>query len=112
MGLILVGVGTGVGAMCRLFLNEYFKTRTKYPLSTLIVNVLGAFILGIVIQFNNTDVKLLLGDGFCGGFTTFSAFAFESFYGMTFSKKIDTSIYIGTTLVLGFFGFYIGNAVF
>lgn len=112
MSLVLVGVGTGIGAVCRLFLNEYLKKRTKYPLSTLIVNILGAFILGVVIQFNSTDIKLLLGDGFCGGFTTFSAFAYESFYGITFSKKIDACLYIAMTLVLGFFGFYIGNAVF
>jgi CrcB protein len=84
-GLILHGVfalGGGLGAVLRYLLTTAVTHR--YPVSTLLVNVLGCFLLGFGLAAL-WDAPGLLGEeerrlyaGFCGGFTTFSAFAYQS----------------------------------
>ena len=54
----------------------------RFPLSTFLINLLGSFILGVIVSYAlkeeiSPNVKLLLATGFCGGFTTFSAFSLE-----------------------------------
>lgn len=73
---VLVGVGGVAGAIARHRLGERIDERT---LDTLAVNVFGSFLLGAVLAAPlASDLKLLLGTGFCGAFTTFSTFAFET----------------------------------
>jgi len=73
---LLVGVGGVLGALARHLLGERIETRT---VDTLAVNVLGSFLLGLLVAVPVDDSLLLLfGTGFCGAFTTFSTFAFET----------------------------------
>lgn len=76
---LLVGVGGVGGAIARHLLGEYVEGQ---GLDTLAVNVLGSFLLGALVAapptLVSTDLRLLLGVGFCGAFTTFSTFAFET----------------------------------
>ncbi|WP_255151437.1 fluoride efflux transporter FluC [Halorarius halobius] len=72
----LVGVGGALGALARHLVAERVETATY---DTLAVNALGSFLLGVVTAAPlPADVVLALGAGFCGAFTTFSSFAFET----------------------------------
>jgi len=83
--LVFIGAGLG-GSMRYLVSNSVYKIfPTYFPFGTILVNVLGSFILGVLIfgfgqrQLLGNNLKLLLAVGFCGGFTTFSTFSFETF---------------------------------
>jgi CrcB protein len=84
---LLVGTGSFVGGNARYIVGRWVGGRMKgpFPLGTFLINVVGSFILGViggVIALNavaHADaVRLALGVGFCGGFTTFSTFEFET----------------------------------
>ncbi len=73
---LLVGLGGVLGALSRHLLGERIETHTA---DTLAVNVLGSFLLGVFVTVPLDDSLLLVfGTGFCGAFTTFSTFAFET----------------------------------
>jgi CrcB protein len=74
--LLLVGGGGVAGALARHLLGERIETRI---VDTLAVNVLGSLLLGVLLAAPvGGSVLLLVGTGFCGAFTTFSTFAFET----------------------------------
>lgn len=83
---LIVFVGSGLGGVFRYLINKLFSNihSSIFPYSTLIVNVLACFIIGIVVgisyqkDFLNPNLKLLLIVGFCGGFSTFSSFSNET----------------------------------
>lgn len=84
--VILVGAGGFVGAVLRYLISLIpFKVENGFPIKTLIINVLGAFVIGIITAVVgrgdnvNPNLVLALQVGVCGGFTTFSTFAYESF---------------------------------
>jgi CrcB protein len=85
--VLLVGTGGAIGSCLRYLIALYMQKcfPTAYPWGTFIANVAGCLIIGLIMgyfskqQIDNTDYKLLLVTGFCGGFTTFSAFAYENF---------------------------------
>jgi len=84
--VLLVAAGGAAGATLRYAVNLAMISRTasEFPWHTLVVNVVGAFLLGVLAALTlergllPTQYALLLGTGLLGGFTTFSAFAYES----------------------------------
>lgn len=107
--MLLVGLGGGVGSMFRYSISVLFNkfSTTLFPWPTFIVNVLGSFLMGLLISYFgrsfivSPNLKLLLVVGFCGGFTTFSTFSIE---GLNLLNSGNTTIAI--TYILGsvFFG--------
>ena len=85
MVLLLIALGGAAGSMLRYLLGgraQHFAPH-GFPLGTLFVNVVGCFLVGILVrQFMNIQthnyVRALLIVGFCGGFTTFSTFSMET----------------------------------
>lgn len=84
---LLVGVGGFLGANARFLLARWvgLVAETRFPLGTFVINMSGSFLLGVVGTmvgqkvFPNSDaVRLSLGVGFIGAFTTFSTFEFET----------------------------------
>lgn len=83
-GVALVAVGGAVGAVLRYLVALVLTERglTHFPWGTLVVNVVGAFLIGLVVTMAPEDPydpwRLLLGTGLLGGFTTFSALSIET----------------------------------
>ena len=82
--LLLVGSGGFIGAVLRyLIINMIARNSSFFALGTLVVNVLGSFIIGILVVLSNkgilpTELRLLLVAGLLGSLTTYSTFAIES----------------------------------
>lgn len=80
MSWLLVLAGGAVGAPVRYVVDRAVQDRTRsvFPLGTLVVNVVGCFILGCLVGASSEHIRLLLGTGFCGALTTFSTFGYET----------------------------------
>ncbi len=108
--LILVGLGGGIGSMFRylttLFVQKYYAG--IFPLATLLINVAGCLLIGILFGCmeryqwsNNADIKFLFITGFCGGYTTFSAFAIENVNLMQSDHTASAFAYIALSVIVG-----------
>lgn len=103
-----VGVAGGVGAMARFGIARYAQSVgwAAFPFATLLVNVLGSFLIGyfaIVLQQKwglSDSLKVALISGFLGGFTTFSAFSLETIQLIEQGALMKSFFYIAATLVL------------
>jgi CrcB protein len=84
LGLVLVAVGGGVGAALRFVLDGLVKERvTRFPLGTVLINVTGSFVLGLVTGLGEAGaiavpMVTVLGTGMMGGYTTFSTASVET----------------------------------
>jgi CrcB protein len=86
--IILVGAGGFAGSACRYLVGELSRKYVTLPVwlyPTLIVNVVGCFLIGLILGLSETrsfltpEVRALVVVGFLGGFTTFSTFGYETF---------------------------------
>jgi CrcB protein len=83
---LIVFLGAGLGGAFRLGINELVARLlgVEFPFGTLIINILGAFIMGLLTEYfafrggMSQEMRLFLTTGVLGGFTTFSTFALES----------------------------------
>ncbi|MCX6077187.1 MAG: CrcB family protein [Campylobacterales bacterium] len=85
--ILAVGSGGFIGAVLRIYMNGFISHRVPHilPFGTLGINLIGSFMMGILIalfmqtSFFSLHTKSFLTSGILGGFTTYSAFAIESF---------------------------------
>ena len=114
--ILYVGAGSFIGGICRyLFTTWAYKTLDpSFPYGTLAVNVLGCLLMGFLAGVAEShltftrDVRLFLMVGILGGFTTFSAFAWETFSLAKNTQNI-AALNIALQLLLGFLAVWIGN---
>ncbi len=84
--ILLIGIGGFAGAVSRYLISRYLNNIfSSLPLGTLTVNVIGSFVLGVImygISYGKTmspDVRDMITIGFIGGLTTMSTFSYETF---------------------------------
>ena len=110
------GLGSGIRYLVTITMNQYSKV---LPFGTFTVNILGCLLIGLILgyaQKENTltsNQTLLLATGFCGGFTTFSAFANENLELIKNGELFNFSVYTIGSVLIGilavFIGFYLTN---
>lgn len=112
---LLVFVGGGFGSVARYFIGKWLNTiENSIPYGTMLSNILGSlligFILGYLAKTSNISesYSLLLATGFCGGFTTFSAFAYENHLFLKNGDYFSFLSYTLGSLILGFIAIFIG----
>ena len=113
---LLVGLGGGIGSIMRYACSLVISS-TYYPFATLIVNILGSLIIGLIagISYKNETFlvswKLFLATGICGGFTTFSAFSIENLQFLQNGKYLQGLTYITGSIVLGITAAWVGYKI-
>lgn len=109
MSYLLVGLGGALGAMGRHGVGQLVMRLglIGYPYATMIVNVVGSFIIGLIIGYLakatpewGHSARLLLATGFCGGFTTFSAFSLDAIVLYERGQVMAAAGYVGLSVVL------------
>ena len=113
--IFLIMLAGGLGAVGRLITDTAIKQLrpAQFPLGTLVVNMAGSLILGVVASgWIHPGVLTVVGTGFCGGFTTFSTHSLETFRLLTSSNPrigiLNLVVTVCATLVCVSLGLWIG----
>lgn len=112
--VLLVFLGGGAGSVLRYLISRAMATPAGFPLGTFSVNILGSLIIGLVMGLSlrnnllSSNLILLLATGFCGGFTTFSAFALENQALLRSGHFLHFGIYAIGSVVLGVGAIFLG----
>ena len=114
---ILVALGGAVGCVLRYWLTDAvqrFSHATVFPTGTIAVNALGSFAVGLVMSLAldrgliGVHSRILLTTGFCGGFTTMSAFSYETVRLVQSGQGLLALANTSVTLVTCFLATWIG----
>jgi CrcB protein len=116
---LVVFLGAGLGGAFRLGINELAARLLgiEFPFGTLIINVLGAFIMGLLTEYFafrggvSQEVRLFLTTGILGGFTTFSTFALESVVLWQRGQWMPSVAYIALSVLLSIAALIAGLAI-
>ncbi len=113
--LLLVFVGGGFGSVLRYAIGKYLNSpQDGIPYGTFAANILGSLLIGIILGLaakNDTltsNQTLLLATGFCGGFTTFSTFAYENHVFLKAGDFTSFALYTIASFVIGFLAVFFG----
>ena len=114
-----VALGSAVGGASRFALSTFLQQRASsaFPVGTLVVNITGSLVLGFVLRYAlgspsvSAEVRALLTVGFCGGYTTFSTFSYETVVLMEAGDYRRAALYIALSVVLSLAATFVGMAV-
>jgi len=119
--IILVFLGGGLGSVLRFLLSKWLNPLfTTAFLGTFSVNILGSLLIGFFIAYEQEAIikkpmALFLITGFCGGFTTFSAFTAENLQLIKSNQYFQAVTYISGSMIVGIFavvlGFYLAKQI-
>ena len=115
----VVFIGGGLGSIFRYWISSYASKHLPlfFPFGTLLVNILGSFILGLMIfgwdekGLISPTIKLFIGVGFCGGLTTFSTFSLETFNLIRDAEFLLAGLNILVNVMFTLLGIYIAYLV-
>ncbi len=113
--ILLVFIGGGTGSVARYMISKLLnQSNYAIPYGTFVINIIGSFCIGIILGLslkNNTlsqNTVLLLATGFCGGFTTFSSFAYENHVMLKNGDLFNFLVYTVGSFTLGILAVFLG----
>lgn len=113
--LLLVFAGGGIGSVLRFVIAKYLNiTESGIPYGTFLANIIGSLLIGIILGLAvkqnglSQNQILFLATGFCGGFTTFSTFAYENHVFLKTGDFSSFAIYTIASFVVGFLAVFAG----
>lgn len=114
--ILIVGSGGFIGSVARFYISKLnlHVDFLSIPVGTLLVNVLGCFIIGFLTGIADKSAiltlewRMFLMVGICGGFTTFSSFANENLMLLHNGLFFSILLYTGLSILLGFTAVYLG----
>jgi CrcB protein len=117
--ILIVGTGGFIGSVMRYLVQFYVEKgmSSTFPMGTLIANVAGSFIIGMVFalaekgNLMSSEWRIFLTVGICGGFTTFSAFAYNNFTMIKEHSYGQLLFNLGGNIFLGILAVYVGIIV-
>ena len=118
--ILFVGIGGGLGSILRYLISVLVGKHIPvvFPLGTLLVNISGCFLIGVFYSVAarhsafNTDWRLFLITGICGGYTTFSTFSYDGMVLLRQGSNLSFIIYMLGSVVIGLLATVAGVALF
>lgn len=117
--IVMIAIGAAAGANLRYFVSLWAADQwgTTFPYGTMLINVSGSLVIGLVVVLLTTRVGLspllrpLLVTGLLGGFTTFSTFSYETYSQLVSGSWLAAAINIAASVGLGLLGVILGVAL-
>ncbi len=113
--ILLVFIGGGFGSVLRFLVGKFLNNpETGIPYGTFISNIIGSLIIGMILGLAAKNNSLsenhiaLLATGFCGGFTTFSTFAYENHVFLKSGDFMSFALYTIASFAIGFLAVFLG----
>jgi len=111
-----VAIGSAVGGVIRYLLGGAIQRAlaASFPVGTLVINVTGSALLGFIFRYAletpavTPEIRALLGVGFCGGYTTFSTFSYETLTLLEDGDWRRAGLYVGVSLVASVLAAFLG----
>ena len=112
-----VALGSAVGGASRFALSSVIQQRAgTFPVGTLVINITGSLVLGFVMRYAlgstsvSAETRALLTTGFCGGYTTFSTFSYETIALVEDGDYRRAAFYVVASVVLSLAATFLGLA--
>lgn len=114
--VIIVFAGSGLGGVARYGMQTWLLKLfpSIFPVGTFVVNLLGCFLIGLFYAVSEKaniltpEWRIALTTGFCGGFTTFSTFAYENVFLLKSGNYLLLCLYVAGSVLLGIAGVFAG----
>ena len=112
----MVGIGGALGSVVRFWMGSYIGDRfgSRFPYGTFVINMSGSFLIGFVITVladktqSSGNWRYLIPIGFIGGYTTFSAFEYETFRLFQDGQILTAGLNVALSVIVGFVGVWAG----
>ena len=116
--VLAIGTGSFFGGILRYLLSQFVQSKflSAFPFGTLTVNIIGCFLIGLVFGLTDRGTltpewRLFLATGMIGGFTTFSAFSFETVGLLRDGQLWYATAYIVGSVIIGLLATFIGISI-
>lgn len=113
-----IAAGSAIGGVSRYLLGGWLQRQTAgtFPIGTLVINITGSFLLGLILRYAvetptlTPEARAFLTIGFCGGYTTFSTFSYETVALMEDGQWPRAALYVALSVSLSVLAAFLGFA--